>query len=66
MRYEAKHGYFKRLAMFMGNYTNVAVSQTRSCYLMSTQADRPRDDHLVKKPKIGNLQNSVISDILLN
>ena len=60
MRYEAKHGYFKRLAMFMGHYTNVAVSlgerhQTRSCYLMSTQAGRPRDEHLVKKPKIGIL-----------
>ena len=25
MRYEAKHSYFKRLASYMGNFTNVAL-----------------------------------------
>ena len=60
MRYEAKHSYFKRLAMFMGNFTNVAVSlgerhQTRTCYMMSTQAGSPRDELLTRKPKIGKL-----------
>ena len=49
MRYEAKHGYFKRLALFIGNYTNVAVSlvechQTRICYLRSAQAAKARDE----------------------
>ncbi len=52
MRYEAKHSYFKRLASYMGNFTNVALSlgerhQTRSCYL--------GNEPLAKKPKIGNL-----------
>ena len=56
--YEAKHSYFKRLAMF--NFTNVAVSlgerhQTRSCYMMSIQAGSPRDELLTRKPKIGKL-----------
>ena len=62
MRYEATHSYFKRLAMFMGNFTkiNVAVSlgerhQTRTCYMMSTQAGSPRDELLTRKPKIGIL-----------
>ena len=53
MHYEAKHSYFKRLAMFMGNFTNVAVSlgerhQTRTCYLMNTQAGSPRDELLTR------------------
>ena len=26
MRYQAKHGYFKRLVLFIANYTNVAVT----------------------------------------
>ena len=46
--------------MFMGNFTNVAVSlgerhQTRTCYLMNTQAGSPRDELLTRKPKIGKL-----------
>ena len=46
--------------MFMGNFTNVAVSlgerhQTRSCYMMSIQAGSPRDELLTRKPKIGKL-----------
>ena len=28
MRYEAKHRYFKRLATFMGNFTNVPYTMT--------------------------------------
>ena len=60
MQYEAKHSYFKRLAMFMGNFTNVSVSlaehyQTRSCYVIKTQTGSSQAKHLAKKPKIGNL-----------
>ena len=37
MRYEAKHSYFKRLAAYMGNFTNVAFTladrhQSHSCF----------------------------------
>lgn len=40
MRYEAKHRYFKRLAAFMGNFTNVAYTvaeryQTQQCYFLN-------------------------------
>lgn len=57
MRYEAKHSYFKRLAAYMGNFTNVALSlgerhQTRSCYLMSAQCGGNASP-LAKKPKLG-------------
>ena len=38
MRYEAKHSYFKRLAAYMGNFTNVAFTladphQANNCYV---------------------------------
>lgn len=38
MRYEAKHSYFKTMAAYMGNFTNVAYTiadrhQTHNCYL---------------------------------
>ena len=41
MRYEAKHRLFKRIAMHMGNYNNVAFTladrrQWQMCYTMST------------------------------
>ena len=59
MRYEAKHSYFKRLAAYLGNFTNVALSlgerhQARSCYLMSSQNGQTTNEPLAKKPKIGN------------
>ena len=60
MRYEAKHSYFKRLAMHLGNFTNVAVSlaerhQTRFCYLMSSQNGQTTNEPLFKKRKIGEI-----------
>lgn len=68
MRYEAKHSYFKRLAAYLGNFTNVALSlgerhQTRSCYLMGTQSSGTRNQFIAKKPKIGKfdyMQSSVL------
>lgn len=41
MRYEAKHSYFKRLAAYMGNFTNVAFTladrhQTHNCYITNS------------------------------
>ena len=52
MRYQAKHGYFKRLALFVGNNTNVAVGlverhQTRICYLRSAQVGKARDEEQI-------------------
>lgn len=40
MRYEAKHRYFKRLAAFMGNFTNVPYTmaerhQHQQCYFLN-------------------------------
>ncbi|XP_046848549.1 uncharacterized protein LOC124442066 isoform X2 [Xenia sp. Carnegie-2017] len=59
MRYEAKHSYFKRLASYLGNFTNVALSlaerhQTRSCYL--------RNQPIAKKPKIDSAKEIVAKD----
>ncbi|XP_046848487.1 DNA polymerase zeta catalytic subunit-like isoform X2 [Xenia sp. Carnegie-2017] len=59
MRYEAKHSYFKRLASYLGDFTNVALSlaerhQTRSCYL----GNQP----IAKKPKIDSAKEIVAKD----
>ena len=63
MRYQAKHCYCKRLALFLGNSTNVAVSlverhQTRSCYLRSTQAGRVRDEEEILFQCVAMLLNN--------
>ena len=47
MRYEAKHRYFKRLAGFMGNFTNVSYTlaerhQAKMCYT-SNSGLKPKD-----------------------
>ena len=47
MRYEAKHQYFKRLAGFMGNFTNVAYTlaerhQAQMCYV-SNRCSKPEN-----------------------
>ena len=57
MQYEAKHSYFKQLAGYLGNFTNVALSlgerhQTRSCYFMNAQCGGTSNP-LAKKPNTG-------------
>ena len=64
-RYEAKHSYFKRLASYLGNFTNVAVSlaerhQKQICYLMSSQNGQATKKPLAKKPKIGNFKFVIV------
>ena len=54
MRYEAKHRFFKRIAMHMGNYTNVAFTladrhQWQMCYTMSTSNNK----FLIKSTIVG-------------
>lgn len=56
MRYEAKHRYFKRLASFMGNFTNVpytlaARHQNQQCYLLSGMAN---ETFLQKQTVVGS------------
>lgn len=57
MRYEAKHRYFKKIAMNMGNYTNVALTlaerhQLQACYFMS-EKDKYHSNFLHKPIVVG-------------
>lgn len=60
MRYEAKHRYFKKIAMNMGNFTNVALTlaerhQMQSCYFMSASEEDQESRFLYKPNIIGKL-----------
>lgn len=59
MRYEAKHSYFKRLASYMGNFTNVAFTladrhQTHNCFLTNSSTVNVKESlYLSKETCVG-------------
>jgi hypothetical protein len=59
MRYEAKHSYFKRLAAYMGNFTNVAFTladrhQTRNCHVTNnSNGERKEGLYKAKETTVG-------------
>jgi hypothetical protein len=62
MRYEAKHRYFKRIAVHIGNFTNVAFTladrhQTQLCYNMISSSNSRETKFLLKPTTVGKTIN---------
>lgn len=66
MRYEAKHSYFKRLAAYMGNFTNVAFTladrhQTHNCYVTRSSIGEVNKDLFHSRNTIVGSAQQVVS-----